>query len=149
MIPIFHTTPALPGHFEIQNVNHSGTVLPSDKIRGFIHPGSADHTPLPSLGGKSGDPERGFLALLTGQARLDGAFCDYTETDKMRFLREAYARGVRNIEMESLCFASMCHHARIKGALCLDKSLHWQTHQHFRPPRGKNIFCLKSERLKK
>jgi len=38
-----------------------------------------------------------------------------TEEDKMAFLREAFSRGVRNIEMESLCFASMCHHAGIKG----------------------------------
>ena len=33
----------------------------------------------------------------------------------MNFLREAYEKGVRNIEMESLCFASMCHRASIKG----------------------------------
>ena len=33
----------------------------------------------------------------------------------MAFLRKAYDVGVRNIEMESLCFAAMCHHAGIKG----------------------------------
>ena len=37
-----------------------------------------------------------------GQGRLDGAICEYTETDKMNFLRQAQQKGVRNIEMESL-----------------------------------------------
>ena len=50
-----------------------------------------------------------------GQGRLDGAFCDYSEKEKMAFLNEIHEQGVRNIEMESLCFAAMCHHARIKG----------------------------------
>ena len=54
---------------------------------------------------------------LIGQGRLDGAFCDYSEEDKMSFLNEIYEKGVRNIEMESLCFAAMCHHAGIKGCL--------------------------------
>ena len=35
----------------------------------------------------------------------------------MNFLKEAYNKGVRNIEMESLCFAAMCHHAGIKSKL--------------------------------
>lgn len=55
-----------------------------------------------------------------GQARLDGAFCDYTEEDKMNFLKRAHARGIANIEMESLCFAAMCHRAGVKSAvLCV------------------------------
>ena len=33
----------------------------------------------------------------------------------MAYLKDAYDKGVRNIEMESLCFAAMCHHANIKG----------------------------------
>jgi hypothetical protein len=31
---------------------------------------------------------------------LDGAICEYEEQDKMAFLHEAWAHGVRNIEME-------------------------------------------------
>lgn len=55
-----------------------------------------------------------------GQARLDGAFCDYTEEDKRNFLKRAHARGIANIEMESLCFAAMCHRAGVKSAvLCV------------------------------
>lgn len=57
------------------------------------------------------------LDFYEGQARLDGAFCEYTEGEKMNFLREAYGRGVRNIEMESLCFAAMCTQADIRGAV--------------------------------
>ncbi|KAJ0066095.1 hypothetical protein NL108_001348, partial [Boleophthalmus pectinirostris] len=43
-----------------------------------------------------------------GQARLDGAFCSYTEEDKQEYLRNAQEAGVCNIEMESSVFAAMC-----------------------------------------
>lgn len=56
--------------------------------------------------------------LFAGQARLDGAFCDYTGEDKMNFLKRAHARGIVNIEMESLCFAAMCHRAGVKSKTC-------------------------------
>ncbi|XP_072020905.1 uridine phosphorylase 1-like isoform X2 [Amphiura filiformis] len=52
-----------------------------------------------------------------GQSRLDGAICDYTETDKMSYLQSAYDNGVRNIEMESACVASMCNRVNIKSAI--------------------------------
>ena len=53
--------------------------------------------------------------IFPGQARLDGAFCDYSEESKLAFLKRAYERGVRNIEMESLCFAAMTHRAGVKS----------------------------------
>ena len=56
-----------------------------------------------------------FKIVCPGQARLDGAFCEYTANDKMDFLQEAYNKGVRNIEMESVCFAAMCTQAKIRG----------------------------------
>ncbi|KAL7635819.1 UNVERIFIED_CONTAM: hypothetical protein RMT77_013636 [Armadillidium vulgare] len=52
-----------------------------------------------------------------GQGRLDGAFCDYTEKDKMAFLQKIHEQGVVNMEMESLCFAALCHHAGIRSAV--------------------------------
>ncbi|XP_031429676.1 uridine phosphorylase 1 isoform X2 [Clupea harengus] len=52
-----------------------------------------------------------------GQARLDGAFCSYTEEDKQNYLKEAYAAGVRNIEMESSVFAAMCKLSHLKAAV--------------------------------
>ncbi|XP_076144092.1 uridine phosphorylase 1-like isoform X2 [Alosa pseudoharengus] len=52
-----------------------------------------------------------------GQARLDGAFCSYTEEDKQNYLKEAYAAGVRNIEMESSVFAAMCKLSGLKAAV--------------------------------
>ncbi|KAJ3597740.1 hypothetical protein NHX12_001257 [Muraenolepis orangiensis] len=52
-----------------------------------------------------------------GQARLDGAFCSYTEKDKQDYLAKAYASGVRNIEMESLVFAAMCKLSGLKAAV--------------------------------
>lgn len=50
-----------------------------------------------------------------GQGRLDGAFCSYTERDKLDYLRKARDAGVCNIEMESSVFASMCKMSGLKG----------------------------------
>lgn len=47
--------------------------------------------------------------------RLDGFFCDYKSEEKFDFLRTLYTKGVRNIEMESTCFASMTYRAGVKG----------------------------------
>ncbi|VDM97242.1 unnamed protein product, partial [Onchocerca ochengi] len=51
-----------------------------------------------------------------GQARLDGAFCDYTEQQKFAFLNRLYNEGVRNIEMEAICFAAMFNRGNIRAA---------------------------------
>jgi uridine phosphorylase len=50
-----------------------------------------------------------------GQGRLDGAVCEYTDADKLAFLRRAFELGVRNIEMESCVFAAICNKAHIPG----------------------------------
>ncbi|KAG8221906.1 hypothetical protein J437_LFUL006725 [Ladona fulva] len=52
-----------------------------------------------------------------GQARIDGAFCSFSETDKMEFLNKLSKMGVSNIEMESLSFAALTHQAGIKSAV--------------------------------
>ncbi|XP_015524352.1 uridine phosphorylase 1 isoform X1 [Neodiprion pinetum] len=52
-----------------------------------------------------------------GQGRLDGAFCDFSENEKMEYLNKVHKAGVVNIEMESLSFASLTHHAGIKSAV--------------------------------
>ena len=49
-----------------------------------------------------------------GQARVDGAFCDYTIESKMKFLNRCYENGITNIEMESLCFVGLLNHAKIR-----------------------------------
>lgn len=60
----------------------------------------------------------GFRFLwLAGQGRLDGAFCDYTEADKLAFLQRIHEANVVNMEMESLCFAALCNHAGVRGAV--------------------------------
>lgn len=59
-----------------------------------------------------------FLSHLShgaGQARLDGAFCSYTEKDKQDYLKRARDAGVCNIEMESSVFAAMCKMSGLKG----------------------------------
>ncbi|XP_031834038.1 uridine phosphorylase 1 isoform X2 [Nomia melanderi] len=52
-----------------------------------------------------------------GQGRLDGAFCEFTENDKMEYLTTLKNAGVVNIEMECLAFAALTHHAGIKSAV--------------------------------
>nr|XP_054751885.1 uridine phosphorylase 1-like [Lytechinus pictus] len=52
-----------------------------------------------------------------GQARIDGAFCHYTEEDKMEYLKKVRNAGVRNIEMESAVVAGLCNAANIKAAV--------------------------------
>lgn len=52
-----------------------------------------------------------------GQARLDGAFCDFSENEKMEFLNRLCDFGVVNIEMECTIFAALTHHAGIKAAI--------------------------------
>ncbi|RCN51219.1 uridine phosphorylase [Ancylostoma caninum] len=52
-----------------------------------------------------------------GQMRLDGFFCEYAPDDKFAFLKKIHDKGVRNIEMESTCFASMTLRAGCKGAI--------------------------------
>ena len=57
---------------------------------------------------------------MLGQARLDGAFCDYGEEHKMAYLQKVHKAGVCNIEMESACFAAMCKRASIPaGIVCV------------------------------
>ncbi|KAM7537380.1 hypothetical protein Aperf_G00000078184 [Anoplocephala perfoliata] len=51
------------------------------------------------------------------QGRMDGAICEFTEGDKMAFLKKAYGLGVRNLEMESLGFAAFCQRLKIKAAV--------------------------------
>eukprot|EP00040_Diaphanoeca_grandis_P039571 m.259450 g.259450 ORF g.259450 m.259450 type:complete len:342 (-) comp38076_c0_seq1:71-1096(-) len=52
-----------------------------------------------------------------GQGRLDGALCDYNESDKMEFLHKLDVAGVKNIEMESGMFAAFTSRLNIRGAV--------------------------------
>ncbi|OUC44222.1 putative uridine phosphorylase [Trichinella nativa] len=52
-----------------------------------------------------------------GQARLDGAFCDYSKEEKLQFLQKAHLKGVKNIEMESSCFSAFCTRANVRAAV--------------------------------
>lgn len=52
-----------------------------------------------------------------GQGRLDGAFCTFTENDRMNYLKKLQNCGVLNIEMECVCFGALTHFAKIKSAI--------------------------------
>uniref|UniRef100_A0A3B5RC88 Uridine phosphorylase 1 n=1 Tax=Xiphophorus maculatus TaxID=8083 RepID=A0A3B5RC88_XIPMA len=57
------------------------------------------------------------LDFYEGQARLDGAFCSYTEAEKQEYLLKAKEAGVCNIEMESSVFAAMCKLSGLQAAV--------------------------------
>lgn len=48
---------------------------------------------------------------------MDGAFCNYTEDDKMDYLCSLREAGVKNIEMEATVFAALTHEVGIKAAI--------------------------------
>lgn len=48
---------------------------------------------------------------------MDGAFCEFTESDKMEYLNKLHDFGVVNIEMESTIFAALTYHAGIRAAV--------------------------------
>lgn len=58
-----------------------------------------------------------LFSLSVGQGRLDGAFCEFTENDKMEYLNKLHDFGVVNIEMESTIFAALTYHAGIRAAI--------------------------------
>jgi len=51
-----------------------------------------------------------------GQGRIDGAVCEYNESDKMAYLQKVSQKGVVNMEMEALIFAALSHKAGIRCA---------------------------------
>ena len=51
------------------------------------------------------------------KGRLDGAICDYKESDKMAYLHDVASKGVTNMEMEALVFAALTHLAGIRSAV--------------------------------
>ena len=62
-----------------------------------------------------------FSSNFQGQGRIDGAFCEHDDGDKMSWLRSVKEKGVANIEMESLGFIALCQRAGVRGnALCDD-----------------------------
>lgn len=63
--------------------------------------------------------QKGFniFTPFSGQGRIDGAFCHYTQDEKMEFLQRTHDAGVHNIEMESVCFAAMCKRAGVPAAI--------------------------------
>lgn len=54
--------------------------------------------------------------LFSEQGRLDGAFCHFTLSQKMQYLKHLRKNGVANIEMEVIPFAAMTFQAGIRSA---------------------------------
>ena len=57
------------------------------------------------------------LLEILGQARLDGAFCEYSSSDKDKYMLRLKDAGVTNIEMESTAFTALTHKAGFKSAV--------------------------------
>ena len=49
---------------------------------------------------------------------MDGAVCDFTEQDRVDYLKTLQQAGVVNIEMECTVLASLCSKTGVKGAIC-------------------------------
>ena len=52
-----------------------------------------------------------------GQGRIDGAACDYTESNKFEFLEKLQSIGVKNIEMEGSVVAGICNSNKIESVM--------------------------------
>ena len=52
-----------------------------------------------------------------GQGRLDGAICDYKESNKFDFLKKLENIGVKNIEMEGSIVAGICNSNKIDSVM--------------------------------
>lgn len=50
------------------------------------------------------------------QARMDGAYCDFTKDEQQAYLARMHDKGVRNFEMESAGFAAFCNRLGIPAA---------------------------------
>ena len=52
-----------------------------------------------------------------GQARMDGAICEYSQSEQQSYLQKLKEHGVNNIEMECSAMASLCHKAGVRSAI--------------------------------
>jgi len=48
---------------------------------------------------------------------MDGAICEFSEDEKMAYLRRAHEEGVTNIEMECTALGALCHKTGVKCAV--------------------------------
>jgi uridine phosphorylase len=76
--------------------------------------GDGEREDIPCVAGKT----VGTDDFYEGQGRMDGAELSYTAEERAEWLQKAYEMGVRNIEMESTCFAAWCHRTGIPGMIC-------------------------------
>lgn len=54
--------------------------------------------------------------IYAGQGRTDGAVCEYSDDEKMDFLKECQKKGICNIEMEATMFASLTQKVGVRAA---------------------------------
>ncbi|KJE95516.1 uridine phosphorylase 1 [Capsaspora owczarzaki ATCC 30864] len=83
-----------------------------------------------------------------GQARLDGAICEYPQDAKFAFFSKAQAKGVVNMEMESLEFAAFTWHLKIPAAvLCATYLNRMETDQVSSPPHVIHAYSENTQNL--
>ena len=73
---------------------------------------------------------------------MDGAFCEFSEIEKLEYLERLQKNGVVNIEMECSAFAALTYHAGIKSAIVcvtyLDRLKHDQVRDVHSPTKWKS-----------
>jgi uridine phosphorylase len=83
-----------------------------------------------------------------GQGRLDGAFCDYTEKEKLSYIHHLHRNNVTNIEMESLAFAALTQHAGIRASvICVSLLDRLRGDQILAPKEVLNEWQLRPQKL--
>lgn len=92
------------------------TALPDSRVCQEIHSlSSGDDEFGIYIGGTMGADD-----FYLGQGRLDGPFCDYTEFDKLNYLKTLTDIGVKNIEMEATAFTAYTRIAGLRaGIICV------------------------------
>ena len=48
---------------------------------------------------------------------MDGTICEFSEDEKMAYLRRVHDKGVVNIEMECTALGALCHRVGVKCAV--------------------------------
>ncbi|XP_017092691.2 uridine phosphorylase 1 [Drosophila bipectinata] len=90
--------------------------FPESVIKDVLAYGSSADDGFQTISGNT----MGTDCFYEGQGRLDGAICEYTEADKMEFLKKCFDLGIVNIEMEASMFASVTQKLGVKaGDVCV------------------------------
>lgn len=106
----------LPSHESFQTIlgqtRHYEALLSEELIQQLLECQEKLQLPAPVMDGNTlsmGD-------FYEGHGRLDGAFCDYTHIERIRFLQKCLTHyGICNTDTSAMVFAALTHRAGVEG----------------------------------